>query len=308
MRDVIQQIFDVSPGANPLLEQINQESETLMGVVSQLQENVNEKQSSLSALSARVQAQMTSLQQKVAEQQELVESEVADCDSKVAELRRGVEEIKDGVTGALEAAQQQMDDFRGHVDAGRETIEAANEAAQAVISEVHDHIQTGREALHSATDFANEQVDGFQAKIDETMQFTETTATNLLNQMEEGVRDTGAKVEEMVGMSFEEMHSGFMQGMELVQGNVLQAGVDTVLDDLQGRIEQQANQLIDQIVDELVGALGNVRESIFGNAEEAGLERQATEAVLDALKEILSPLFDAVDHIKDMASMVGIDI
>jgi len=307
MRDFIQQIFDVSPEANPLLEQINQESETLMGVVSQLQENVNEKQSSLSALSARVQAQMTSLQQKV-EQQELVESEVADCDSKVAELKRGVEEIKDGVTGALEAAQQQMDDFRGQVDAGRETIEAANEAAQAVISEVHDQIQTGREALLAATDFANEQVDGFQAKIDETMQLTETTATNLLNQMEEGVRDTGAKVEEMVGMSFEEMQSGFMQGMELVQGNVLQAGVDSVLDDLQGRIEQQANQLINQIVDELVGALGNVRESIFGNAEEAGLERQATEAVLDALKEILSPLFDAVDHIKDMASMVGIDI
>ncbi len=308
MRDVIAQIFEAAPSASPLLEQVNQESEALMGIVGELQENIGSKQTALADVASRRNEKMSELQTKASEQQSRLESEVADVDAKVGELKRGLDEIKEGVTSALEAAQQQMDGFRGQVDAGRELVSGANEAAQAAISTVHDQIQAGRESLHRATDYANEQIDGFQSKIDETMEFTENMATNLMDRMEEGMRDTGAKVEEMTGMSFEEMHSVFTSGMEMVQGNVIENGVNMVLDDLQGRIEQQANQLIDQLVDELVGALGNVRESVFGNAEDAGLERKATEAVLDALETVLDPMFSAIDHIKGMASMVGIDI
>jgi paraquat-inducible protein B len=96
--------------------------------------------------------------------------------------------------------------------------------------------------------------------------------------------------------------------MELVQGNVIENGVNMLLDDLQNQIQDQLNALIDQLLDQVVETLGNVREGLFGNAEEAGLERKALEPILDKLQEILSPLFSAVDHVKGMASMVGIDV
>lgn len=308
MRDFVQQIYDIGPTATPLMEQINGESEELLGLVQNLQTNITEKQSSVEELRGRVTERMTALRGKVEEQQALIEKELADCDAKTEEMKQALEQIKESVTTALETAQEQMDDFREHVDAGRELVLAANEAAQGVVQEVTGHVENGRQLLHEATDFANARVDDFQGKIDETFELTEQVASNLIEQVDTGIRDTGAKIEEMVGVSFADLGSAFSTGMELVQGNVFENGVNMLLDDLQSQIEEQLNALIDQLLEQVVSTLGNVRESLFGNAEEAGLQRKATEEVLDVLKNILDPLFSAVDHIKGMASMVGIDV
>ena len=80
------------------------------------------------------------------------------------------------------------------------------------------------------------------------------------------------------------------------------------LDALQSQIEEQLNQVIDQLLEQMVETLGDVREGLFGNADEASLERQATQLVLDQLENVMEPLFSAVDSIKSLASMVGISV
>lgn len=308
MRDFVQQIFDVGPTATPLMTQINGEADALLGLVKDFQANVERKQTEVETLNGRVEEGLAALQAKVAEQQALLEQQTDAVSDKTDELKSALDEVKTGVISALETAQQQMEEFRSHVDSGRELVEAANQTCQGVVEEVTGHVEEGRQLMHQATDYANDQIDGFQAKIDETFELTEATASNLIEQVDSGIRDTGAKVEEMVGMSFEDMASTFTAGMELVQGNVIENGVNAAMDELQGTVEEQLNTLIDQLLEQVVGTLGNVRESLFGNAEEASLERKALEPILDQLGSILDPLFDAVDHVKGMASMVGIDV
>jgi chaperonin cofactor prefoldin len=308
MRDFVQQIFDVGPTAVPLMEQLNQESEALLSSVQDLQRNVEEKQSSLDSLQGQLQQQMASLKQKVAEKQQLVDQQTEETKAKTEELKAGLQEIQDGITDALETAQQVMDDFRGHIDTGRQLVESANEAAQSVLTDVNSAIDQGRQALHAATDFGNQQVDALQSKIDETFDFTENMASSLIAGVDEGLRATGAKIEEMTGISFGDLQSVFTSGMEMVQGNVIENGVNMALDQLQSMIQEQLNQAIDTLLEEMVSCLGNIRENLFGNAEEAGLERKLLEPILDQLDTILDPLFSAVDHLKGIAAMVGIDV
>jgi|GEM_PF-4472790 len=308
MRDFVQQIFDVGPTATPLMTEINGEADALLGLVKDFQANAQEKQAEVEAMSGRVEEGLNSLRAKVEEQQTLLEQQTDAVSAKTEELKSALDEVKTGVITALETAQQQMEEFSAHVNSGRELVEQANETCQGVVEEVTGHIEDGRQLLHDATDYANDQIDGFQAKIDETFEFTEATASNLIDQVDTGIRDTGAKVEEMVGMSFEDMASTFTAGMEMVQGNVIENGVNAALDELQGSVEEQLNALIDQLLEQVVSTLGGVRESLFGNAEEASLERKALEPILDQLGVVLDPLFDAVDHVKGMASMVGIDV
>ena len=308
MRGDVTRCFDLSPSATPLFEQVNQEGDALRDVVGQLQDNVQEKQASLDNLADQIQTKMSALRERVAEEQARVEQEVDQTDRKVEEFKDAIGEVKDGIIGALEGAQQQMSDFREHVDTGRELVESANEAAQGVIGEVHDHVNSGREALGQATDFANEQVDNLQAGIDQTFQLTEQIASTVIDSVEDGLRETGSKVEEMTGVSFEDLGSAFTTGVELVQGNVIENGVNMALDALQSMIQEQLNQVIDQLVALMVETMDDVRENLFGNAEDAGLERQLLEPILDQLGNIMDPLFAAVDSISSMAAMVGIDV
>jgi ElaB/YqjD/DUF883 family membrane-anchored ribosome-binding protein len=308
MRGFVQEIHDTSPEATPLMERINAEAQALLGTVEQVQANITEKQGALEEIAGRIQSSMDALMATAEEAQQFVEQQVAEVDAKTAELKETLTTIKDGVVSALDATQRQMEDYRGHIETGRQLVESANEAAQAVIGEVHDHVEAGREALTAATDFANDKIDGFQAKIDETLQATEQLASNLIEQVDTGIRETGAKVEEMIGVSFADLQSGFGTAMELLQGNVIENGVNMALDALQNEIQGHLNQIIDDLLAELVETLGRVREGLFGSAEEASLERKMLEPVLDQLGKILDPLFSAVDHIKGMAEMVGISV
>jgi molybdopterin converting factor small subunit len=308
MRDFVQEMFDTGPQANPLMERINQESQGLLAAVEALQGDIVQKQAALEDLRGRLQSQMDILTATLGDQQQLVEREIASCDQKTQELKDGIGQIKDGIVAALDAAQQQLNEYQSHVEQGRQMVENANQAAQQLITTVHGGIQQGREALHQATDFANQRIDDLQGTIDDTLQQTEALASQLIDHVDTGIRETGSKVQEMVGTSFSDLQSMFGSAMELLQGNVIQNGVNMILDDLQSRIQTELNQLIDQIVAELVQHLASTREGLFSNAQSAGLERKALEPILNQLDDILKPLFSAVDHLKGMASMVGIDL
>ncbi len=308
MRDFVEQIFEVAPTASPLMEQINQASSELLTSVQSLQSKVTETQGALSGMQSRLSEKLSSLQQRVGQSNQAVQQEKADTEAKTTAFKETIGEITEGVTGALETAQQQMESFRGHVDTARQWVEDANETAQGVIQTVHGHVDQGRQLLHQATDFADTAIDGLQSKIDDTLSFAESTYTNLADGVETGLRDAGAKIEEMTGVSFADMKDVFTSGMELVQGNVIENGVNMALDSLQGMIQEQLNQLVDQLLDEMMSCLGNIRENLFGNAEESGLERKMLEPILNQLDSILDPLFSAVDHLKGLAAMVGIDV
>jgi len=308
MRDFVQNVFDACPEPTPLMEQINQESETLLASVQELQNNIAEKQSALEPLKSQLETEIEALKTTIEEQQAAIESEISEQDSKTNELKDALQAIKDETIAVLEAAQDQMSQFEDRIDSGRDLVESANTTAQAAIGEIHGRMDKGRELLVEATDTANANIDALQVTIDETLQLTETVATDMIDQVDQGIRDTGAKVEEMVGVSFADLESVFTAGMEMVQGNVIESGVNMALDELQTQIEGQLNEIIASLVAQLVETLGRVRESLFGNAEESSLERKALEPILDQLDSILDPLFSAVDSIKGMAEMVGISV
>lgn len=308
MRGFIQEIFDAAETPASLLEELVAEAQNLVADTDAVGAILEEQQAAVEQMSSEISEQMNSVRESIAAEQERLESRIETTSAEAEELKSTIDDVTEEISSALEVAQQQMEEFRGHVESGREMVEAANQAAQGVISQVQEHINTGREALEGATDFANDQVDALQGRIDETFQATEQFATQLIDDVETGLRDVGSKVEEMTGVSFEELHSGFSTAMELVQGNVFENGVNMALDQLQTMIQDELNSVIDRLLELFVETMANVRESLFGKAEESGLERQMLEPILDQLDTLLSPLFDAVDHIKSLAEMVGIDV
>ena len=308
MREFAQSLADLSPTVAPLLEEVSQEADTLQGVVGDLMNQVQARQSDLGTLTNSVKEQISSLREKVAEEQSRLEQDVTDTEAKTEELRGAIETVKTNVIEGLEGAQERMTEFQGAIDQGRQTVETANEAVQGVIGTVQEHIQAGQHALHSAVDFGNQQVDVLRGEIENIKNVTEAKADELINNVEEGIRDTGARVEEMVGVSFADMGDMFGGAMEMLQGNVVENGVNSALDMLQEKIEGTVREILDSLTDQLIGMLGQVREGLFGDMDSAGLERKALEPILDQLDNIMDPLLSAFDYIKGIAAMVGIDV
>lgn len=293
--------------SDPLSEVVTQ-VQGLSQSITTVGENLTSKQEQLQTYRDQVQERMTSLQGELEQQTQAVNDAASTLGDKGTVLTDAIESVAEGVSEALEVAQQQLDDFSSHIETGQQAVEAANETAQGVLSEIQNGVNAGREALQAGSEYAFEQIDGLQGTIDETLQTTEQIASDLIAGVDEGIREAGSKIEEMTGVSFADLQSGFGSAVELLQGNVFENGANMALDSLQGMIQEQLNQIIDQLLDLMTQTLGRVREGLFGSAEEAGLERKMLEPILDALQPALEPLFAATDSLKGLAEMVGIDV
>lgn len=293
--------------ADPLSEVVIQ-VEGLSQSITVVGSNLATKQEQLQSFRAQVQERVTSLQGELEQQTQAVNDAAGLLGDKGSVLKDAIDSVAAGVSEALGVAQQQLNEFSSHVEAGQQAVEAANQTAQGILADIQSGINAGREALQAGSEYAFEQVDALQGTIDETFQTTEQIASDLIAGVDEGIRDAGSKIEEMTGVSFADLQSGFGTAVEMLQGNVFENGANMALDSLQGMIQEQLNQIIDQLLDMMTQTLGRVREGLFGSAEEAGLERKMLEPILDALQPALEPLFSAVDGLKSLAEMVGIDV
>jgi ABC-type transporter Mla subunit MlaD len=304
----VEELLAAARSAPDPLSEVATQVESLSQSITRVGENLSGKQESLQTLRDQVQERLTSVQGELEQQTQAVNSAAEALGDKGEVLTEAIGAVAEGVSEALEVAQQQLDDFSTHIEAGREAVEAANETAQGVLGEIQNGINAGREALQAGSEYAFEQIDALQGTIDETLQTTEQIASSLVEGVDNGIREAGAKIEEMTGVSFADLQGGFGTAVELLQGNVFENGANMALDSLQSMIEEQLNQIIDQLLDLMVQTMGRVREGLFGSAEEAGLERKMLEPILDALQPALDPLFSAVDGLKSLAEMVGIDV
>lgn len=308
MRDFVQSLFDLNPTVAPSLETVAGQAEELQGSVETLMSQVQTQQSELQSLQGEVQSQVTGLTGKASEEQGNLEQQVADMSSKTEELRGRIEESKNSIVEGLEAVQGQMTELRGHIDDGKEAIEGANEAAQGVISQTQENIQAGQHALMEAVDLGNRTVEGLRDQISQVKSETEATALDYTERIDEGIRETGARVEDMVGMTFDEMNSTFTSAMEMMQGNIVQQGVQEALSMLDQEIQTRLQEILRELTDNMCGVLEGVREKLFGDMENSGATREVMDLALDALEPALEPLFSVFDGFKSLAAMVGIDL
>jgi SMC interacting uncharacterized protein involved in chromosome segregation len=308
MRDFIQSLSDLNPTVAPSLETVSQQAGELQGSVETLMSQVETQQSELQSMKGDIEGKVTSLIGKAGEEQGSLEQQVTDISSKTDELRSRIEESKNTVVEGLEAVQGQMTELKGHIDDGREAIEGANEAAQGVISQAQEHIQAGQHALMEAVDLGNRTVDGLREQISQVKSETEATALDYTERIDEGIRDTGARVEEMVGMTFDEMNSTFTGAMEMLQGNIVQQGVQEALSMLDQEIQTRLQEILRELTGNMCGVLEDVREKLFGDMENSGATREVMDLALEALDPALEPLFAVFDGFKSLAAMVGIDL
>lgn len=304
----VEDVLAAARSASDPLSEVVTQVQGLSQSVTTVGENLTSKQEQLQTYRDQVQERITSLQGELEQQTQAVNDAASTLGDKGTVLTDAIESVAEGVSEALEVAQQQLDDFSSHIETGQQAVEAANETAQGVLSEIQNGVNAGREALQAGSEYAFEQIDALQGTIDETLQTTEQIASDLIAGVDDGIRDAGSKIEEMTGVSFADLQSGFGSAVELLQGNVFENGANMALDSLQGMIQEQLNQIIDQLLDLMTQTLGRVREGLFGSAEEAGLERKMLEPILDALQPALEPLFAATDALKGLAEMVGIDV
>jgi len=308
MRDFVQSLSDLNPTVAPSLETVSQQAQELQGSVETLMSSVQSQQSELQSLQSEVEGNITSLVGKAGEEQGNLEQQVTDLSSKTDQLRERIEESKNTIVEGLEAAQGQMTELKGHIDEGKEAIESANEAAQSVIGAAQEHIQAGQHALMEAVDLGGRTVDGLREQISQVKSETEATALEYTERIDEGIRDTGARVEDMVGMSFDEMHSTFNGAMEMLQGNIVQQGVQEALSMLDQEIQVRLQEILHQLTENMCSVLADVREKLFGDMESSGATREVMDIALEALDPALEPLFSVFDGFKSLAAMVGIDL
>ena len=90
--------------------------------------------------------------------------------------------------------------------------------------------------------------------------------------------------------------------------NMIQDHVNQAIEDVKNKIEQEIQTLIREAMDKVCGALDEFDQKLTGAKEGSSGARALLDPIFDQVKSVTSPVTDALESIKDAASMVGISL
>ncbi len=237
-----------------------------------------------------------------------IERTMTSVEQEAQGLQDSIGAVRMNLEQALTGAEDQLRELGTRMSEGHQTLSQANDAAQKLILTTHEHVETGRKALEEAYGAANERVDALQQKLGTMEQQTLEKAEGLVSHMTAGLGEAQEHVGEMIGTSFQQIVDTFHAGVDAIQNDVIERGVEEATDEVRQQIQEELQKVIDAVVEQLSTVLDRTKEALFGETEDARGTRRLTEPILNQLEGMVDPLESAFDHIRSMASMVGIDL
>ncbi len=176
--------------------------------------------------------------------------------------------------------------------AGERAAESLTALQASVVNAAEDSIEGGEAAVQAL----DEQCDELSAAVAQTRESFAAAVAQLAQATRSHAEQFKAAARETL---FEPLRANFADSMERGDSSHL-AQLDTLLNEVESSVERLADLLVEALT-----ALG---KSLADATDGSSAERAALEPALDAVKAVLDPLLEQVERVKDLASMVGIDV
>ena len=200
----------------------------------------------------------------------------------------------------LTAITEEVHELGAEVERTAATVSAAGERAAegmaalqaSVVSAAGDSLEGGETAVQALDD----QCDELSAAVAQTRESFAAAVAQLTQATRNHAEQFKAAARESL---FEPLRENFSDAMERGDSSHL-SQLDSLLSEVEASVERLADLLVEALT-----ALGR---SLSDATDGSSAERAALEPALDAVQVVLDPLLEQVERVKDLASMVGIDV
>lgn len=305
------------------IQQVMEQLRDLIPVIPERVEAVAEKGGELRRAAEEVVHDYKEVQGHADELFREIESEIAglrdDAQRYLAELAGEIEQVEQAVEGlkALDDARSQllagveqaghvMAELRGALHDGIEEAKEVGEDFHQGLQHVHEMTRQGHDLLNQGLETAHAAATKLQEEMKSASDGLEHLVDGYAQQLKEHEQKLLDKVEEYVGHA-QELHQLFGSNVDEILKNVVQKGVDDMIDQMKQSVETQLKALVDEATQDVIEAIDGLVERVTGANKSSQEGRGELEQLFGQLDVFMAPVKGVIDAVKSVAESVGAD-
>ncbi|MDF1755317.1 MAG: hypothetical protein P1U89_21185 [Verrucomicrobiales bacterium] len=308
MNESFQSIINDAPRIISAMETLTESTGSLRVAASEFTQNLNSSDARIKAFVAENTEKIESLRGTIDDSRTLLKNRVEATHTGMNDLNSRITEMKDEVVSDLSETTESMDMFIELLESGKGSVEGANEEAQNALDAFYEMMGQGGSEMGEVVEQTSVNLDLLASGIEEALSNSAEQIANLTTNVEEVANQTESNLSDLVENSLGTAAETLVTSLDGISGelaqnvsDIFQKAQDDFLDGIKGKVDDVVEQTSDSIETK-------VRQVILAEADRSGIERALMEPAVDALTDVMDPLVDALEYIKDLASSVGISI